>query len=210
MYMRTGNIAAAIASYNTALDLKPDRIKTHIALAQAYEAQNDSQMALDIYDAALELSPDNVGLLILKAGVLESREQYKAAADLYEAVLATDGGQEVAINNLAMLLVDHLASEENLQKALALTGDFENSKVPTLLDTRGWIHYNVENYAGALPLLKRAVRYDNTQDVFRYHLGMTYYKLGDKVSAKKELEKALKNGAEFAGAEEASELIRQL
>ena len=59
----------AIASYQAALEIDSKRVNTLLALAQAFQASNDLQAALDTYDRALELAPDNVALMILKAGV---------------------------------------------------------------------------------------------------------------------------------------------
>ena len=206
--VRSKNIEAAIESYKAALLIAPKRLNTRVLLARAYQASNDMQAALVTYNEALELSPNNTTLMILKAGVLESLEQYKAAAEVYEAVLALDSKQKVAANNLAMVLVDYIPSEQSFQRAMEATTIFENTEVPTFQDTRGWVHYQVEDYARALPLLKRAVASDNPQDAFRYHLGMTYYKLNDLANAKTELAAALESGEDFEGKEMAKSIVQ--
>jgi Tfp pilus assembly protein PilF len=44
----------------------------------------------------------------------------------------------------------------------------------------------------------------------RYHLGMAYYKNGDKELAKKELRKALELDPKFSGAEEAKDALTRI
>ncbi|HUL30491.1 MAG TPA: tetratricopeptide repeat protein, partial [Thermodesulfobacteriota bacterium] len=46
--------------------------------------------------------------------------------------------------------------------------------------------------------------------MMRYHLGMAYYKNGDKELAKKELKKALELEPKFSGAGEAKEALSKL
>ena len=46
--------------------------------------------------------------------------------------------------------------------------------------------------------------------VIRYHLGMAYYKKGDKNLQKEELTASLKLSKEFPGAEEAKKIVAEL
>lgn len=210
VYLRSGNFDAAIESFRAALAISPQRLSAQVEIGKALQAQGNMVGALKAYDDALELEPDNIGLLNLKAGLLEAMKRYQDAVDMYNLVLAIDGDQIIASNNLAMLLADHFPSDENYSRALQLTTEFEDTNIAVLLDTRGWIHYKMQDYASAKRLLKRAVAADGDQSVFRFHLGMTYYKLGDKKSAKVELENALANQKTFVGSDEASKLIKIL
>lgn len=205
-----GDITAAINSYNEALKIAPEQLEITFALAEAYQASGALQAALEICDNALDQSPNNSAVLILKAGIYEGLAEYEKAAEVYEAVLSIDDIQKIAANNLATLLVDHLLTEENLRRAQELTVDFENTDIPAFWDTRGWVLYHNENYTGALALLERAVASNNPLVIFRYHLGMTHYKLNDKVSAKEELDLALESDEVFTGIVEARKIVGSL
>jgi len=165
------------------------------------------QMALEVCDAALEQTPKSTELLILKAEIHEGLAEYEKAAQLYEAVLSIGDTGRIAANNLSILFVEQLLSEENLRRALDLTADFDTTDVPAFWDTRGWVLYHNGNYPGALPLLQRAVASNNSPGIFHYHLGMTHYKLDDTKSAKAELELALGSGEAFFGLEEAKAIL---
>jgi len=46
--------------------------------------------------------------------------------------------------------------------------------------------------------------------MMRYHLGMAYFKNGEKENAKRELKKALELNSKFQGAEEAKEVLSKV
>jgi Tfp pilus assembly protein PilF len=46
--------------------------------------------------------------------------------------------------------------------------------------------------------------------MMRYHLGMAYFKNGEKENAKRELKKALELDSKFQGAEEAKEVLSKV
>jgi tetratricopeptide (TPR) repeat protein len=210
VYLSSGDFDAAIESYRAALLINPQRGSAQVSLGKALQAKGNLLAALKAYDDGLQLSPKNVDLLNLKAGLLEALERYQDAVDGYNAVLAIDGDEVIASNNLAMLLIDYFPSEESFARAFQLTSNFEDTNIAVLLDTRGWLYYHMEEYVSAKRVLKRAVEADGDERIFRFHLGMTYYRLGDNTSAKMELEKSLANNATFIGSDEASELVKKL
>jgi len=210
VYLSSGDFDAAIKSYRAALLLDPQRESTQVVLGKALQAKGNLLAALKAYNDGLELSPKNVGLLNLKAGLFEALERHQDAVDVYNAVLAIDRDEVIASNNLAMLLMDYFPSEESFARAFQLTIKFEDANIAALLDTRGWLYYQMKDYVSAKRVLKRAVAADGDESIFRFHLGMTYYRLGDNTSAKMELEKSLADDATFVGSDEASELVKKL
>jgi tetratricopeptide (TPR) repeat protein len=210
VYLSAGDFDAAIESYRAALLIDPQRESAQVSLGRALQAKGDLLAALKAYDDGLQLSPKNVDLLTLKAGLLETLKRYQDAVDGYNAVLAINEDEVIASNNLAMLLLDYFPSEESFARAFQLTSKFEDTNIAVLLDTRGWLYYQMEDYVSAKRVLKRAVAADGDESIFRFHLGMTYYRLGDNTSAKMELEKSLADDATFEGSDEASELVKKL
>ena len=77
-------------------------------------------------------------------------------------------------------------------------------------DTVGWLQYKLGNYPQAVALLQDAVRKGGTAPVYRYHLGMAYFKSDMKPQAREELELALTTDREFAGRDEAEQALQQL
>ncbi|NQX87059.1 MAG: tetratricopeptide repeat protein [Halioglobus sp.] len=202
-----GETEAAIDSYKAALQIDPDMIEVYVALAEAYLTLEDRAAALAVCNTAILRSPGNTALLTLKAGILQGLGDFKRAAAVYEIALSIDSKQDIAANNLAALLVDHLLNETNLRRAHQLTIDFEDTEVPAFWDTRGWVLYHQGKFTSALQLFERAVASDESQDIYRFHRGMAHYKLNDLASARKDLELALQSKEDFSGREEAIHII---
>src|SRR6266568_5854152 len=68
-------------------------------------------------------------------------------------------------------------------------------------DTLGWIYYKKKVYAQAISLLKESVATMAGDPIVRYHLGMAYYKNGNKDLARAELQQALRLQQDFSGAQ---------
>ncbi|MCA9422352.1 MAG: tetratricopeptide repeat protein, partial [Nitrospira sp.] len=133
---------------------------------------------------------------------------YAAAKEYYEAALAIDPKSTLAANNLAMLLVDRMPSEENNRRALELALPFADSKEAVLLDTLGWVYYRMGDYGKALPVLQNVVELNSISGVFRYHLGMAYYQLKKYSEARHELNLALKDENVYLDAKSAMEAMK--
>ena len=64
-------------------------------------------------------------------------DQYDKARQSYEDVLETKPDTLLAVNNLAVLLVDHFPGEESLARAERLVGALRDSQEPAFIDTMG-------------------------------------------------------------------------
>jgi tetratricopeptide (TPR) repeat protein len=74
----------------------------------------------------------------------------------------------------------------------------------------GWVYYKKNIFTRAITYLKEASEKLPDSPVVRYHLGMAYFKNGDRENAKKELKKALELSPGFPGAEEAKDTLAKL
>ncbi|MEK7306362.1 MAG: tetratricopeptide repeat protein, partial [Nitrospirota bacterium] len=77
-------------------------------------------------------------------------------------------------------------------------------------DTLGWIYYKKGAYLRSISLLKEGTEKLESNPLVRYHLGMAYYKNGDKDQAKKELAASLKQSSNYPGADEAKKVLQEL
>ena len=125
-------------------------------------------------------------------------------------MLARDPRNDVAANNLAMLLVSHKKDDASLDRASRLTARFAESSNPAFLDTYGWVLYARGEYAAAVPPLQAAVGKSPQAHVLRYHLGMAQLKSGQLDAARANLEAALKSNQNFTGADEARSALASL
>ena len=137
------------------------------------------------------------------------REKYAKANEYYKKVLQINPGYTQAINELAWNYVEHGG---NLDEALSLAHKAREQAVDRtqITDTLGWIYYKKKAYVQAISLLKESAAAMANNPIARYHLGMAYYKNGNKDLARAELQQALKLDSDFRGAMEAREVLTML
>lgn len=151
--------------------------------------------------------PSDVPVRMFLATKQLTRNQNKEAMEHYQAILEMDPNNAAALNNMALAY-----QQEKDPRALqfaekALTHAPEN---PAILDTLGWLLVEQGNASRGLPLLQKAVSLAPKQPDIRYHLVHGLLKSGDKNKARQELETLLASGTEFAKADEAKSLLKQI
>ena len=98
----------------------------------------------------------------------------------------------VAANNFASFVADHRADDSaSLERAFNAAKRLRASKVPQYQDTYGWLQYLRGDYNGALRSLIPVAEALPDNPWVRYHIGMTYAKLGKGAEARPHLEAAL-------------------
>ena len=87
---------------------------------------------------------------------------------------------------------------------------FKISDNPIYLDTLGWVYLKRGEWVKAVTVLERAERRGMDLPEISYHLGMAYYKTGQRERAKMKLEQAISSGPEFAWVSKARLVIAEL
>jgi tetratricopeptide (TPR) repeat protein len=141
--------------------------------------------------------------------IYDARQKYDKAKEHYQKALKINPNFAPAANNLAYLFAE---TGENIDIALNLaqsaTQQFPDD--PGISDILGWVYYKKNIFSRAIVYLKEANEkiIDNT--TMRYHLGMAYYKNGEKENARRELKKALELGSKFQWVGEGKEVLLKL
>jgi Flp pilus assembly protein TadD len=97
-----------------------------------------------------------------------------------------------------------------MARAKELALKLADSKQPALLDTLGWVHYRLGEYDQAAAVLSVVVEQAPKVPVFRYHLGMTYYRQGDTRAAREILSGAVADEYQYEGVDEARRVYAEL
>jgi tetratricopeptide (TPR) repeat protein len=209
IYSTQGDLPKARKYLEEVVTAKPDSIGAWIGLAGTYTKDRDARIR--VLERAWQANPDQVDISMPLATALELAGRIEEAISIYEKVLKVNPGFEVAINNLASLLLDPGNNKANVQRALKLAKELAKTDNPALLDTLGWAHYRSGNDREAVSVLERVVATAGQFPVFRYHLGMAYFAVGNKVAAKQELTKAVNDAeGEYPGIDEARRTLKQL
>ncbi len=182
----------------------------YVRLADVNVVQNRLDNAVKVLKQGLVELPNDNNLSIKLASVYELSGKYDEAISTYGEVLKNNPGNALVTNNLASLLTDRKGDKASLDRAKQLAAPFASSGQPALLDTLGWVYYKLNDLDSALPLLKKAVDAAPKSGVLRYHLGMVYYKKGDKAAAKDELTRAFATEEKFAGEDEGRAALKAL
>lgn len=210
LYHATGKLAQSEKILTELVQKQPERISAYRELASLYVAKGTPDAVETLFKRGQEKNPDNNDFMLLLAQYYQNNNKDQLALDIYNKLQQRLPHSAVVKNNLAVILIDKFATEENLRRAQTLTADFVNSDNPIFLDTVGWLQYRMKNYPQAVALLENAVRKSNGAPELRYHLGMAYLKNNKTDKAKEELSKALSTQARFPGREEAESALSAL
>jgi tetratricopeptide (TPR) repeat protein len=186
-----------------AIELDPKLEPAYQLLAQLYVASNRQEEAIAKLTAFVENNkgaPAAPALLQL-ATIQERLKHFDAARDAYEKVLTVAPNVPFALNNLAVLYSEHFGQ---LDKAYDLAKKAKEAvNDPHIADTLGWILFKRGDYNGALPLLQDSAAKLPTLPEIQFHLGMTYYTLGEEGRARDALQKAVDAPADFPAKDQA-------
>jgi cellulose synthase operon protein C len=162
---------------------------SHLSLLRVGNLRGDPiDRAEGLVRTALASAPRNAGLLFVLAGIEDLRGRFPEAEAYYRRVIAVDGNNVRALNNLAWLLaLRNRKGEEALpliQRAIDVYGPR-----PDLLDTRALVYLAQERADRAREDLKTAI--DDTPTATRYlHLARVCEMAGDVDGAAAALKEA--------------------
>lgn len=209
LYARTGRLDEALTM---ARDLQqspagvvPGRLLAGLVLLE----QGRAREAREAFAAVLAQKPDLAEAHRGLGQAWEALQQPEKAMESYRRALALDGGDAVALNNLAWVLAEQ---GRDLGQALAMATRAAGiaPRSPEVLDTLGWIHYRRGAYAEAERVLARAAELAPGKAAIHYHLGLTYQRLGKKHDAVSTLRRAASLDPALAAREKIGDLIREL
>lgn len=99
----TGNLAAAIASFNAALAVAPDSTDARLGLAEAVAESGNFDSALAEIEKVLAIIPGEAHAWSLKGRILGRRGEFKAASEALANARRNAGGQLTALELHALL-----------------------------------------------------------------------------------------------------------
>jgi tetratricopeptide (TPR) repeat protein len=206
-----GDPVGAENAFREATRINPNWPTPWLHLATLKLSQKKSDEARELLETAVKTIPKSEELRLLLATTLNGAGQVDRAIQEYETLLGQNPKALVAANNLASLLIDQKGDPQSLDRALALAKEFETSAPnPYFLDTLGWIHLKLGHQDEALRIIRLAAAKAPDHPVLNYHLGIAYFKVGQKAEAKTHLQKAVASQKSFQGLDDAKSVLAQL
>ena len=206
-----GDQAGAESGFREASRVNPNWPTPWLHLATLKLSQKKVDEAREILETAVKTIPKSEELRLLLATTLNEAGQVDRAIQEYEALLRQNPKALVAANNLASLLADQKGDPQSLDRALALSKEFESSAPnPYFLDTLGWVHLKLGHQDEALRMIKQAAAKAPDHPVLNYHLGIAHFKAGHTAEAKTHLQKAVASQKTFQGLDDAKSVLAQI
>ncbi len=203
-----GDPVRAEQEFRLATALKPNWGTPWVNWVTLKLSQKRYEEAGDILQHGLRINPTSEELRLLYASHLGERGQFDRAILEYETILKQNPRQLMAANNLASILVDQKGDAKSLDRALALSRDFEQrAPNPFFLDTLGWVHLKMGHQDDAIRFIQRAVAEAPQHPILNYHLGMAHFIAGHRLEAQTHLKKALNTKQPFPGMDEAKSVL---
>lgn len=218
--------ATALAGYDLEGDLQMRANKPALALAaleKAFARKKSPQLLAkigatmklagkgkEVEPRMLQWQAANPGDELIPMFMAENSladKQYKVAIERFEAIVKKNPNNAVAFNNLAWAY-----QQEKDPRALA-TAEQAAKLAPdnaAVLDTLGWMLVGQADTKRAVPMLQQAVALAPAAPELRYHLAVALSKSGDKVNARKELDKLLQDNRSFPQIDDAKALLKTL
>jgi tetratricopeptide (TPR) repeat protein len=206
-----GDQAQAEQEFREATKVKPDWLTPWIDWSTLKQVQKKPMEAIAILREGLQANPGKQELRMMLASLLNETGQTDEAIKEYDELLRDNPRLAVAANNLASLLVDRKGDPASLERALALTRDFEKTDPnPFFLDTLGWVYLKLGQHDEAVRVIRQAAAKAPDHPLINYHLGLAYYRTGDRREAKVYLGKAVRSDRPFAGREDARNVLAEI
>lgn len=211
VYLFNKDFDNARNAFSEAIKIKADWYLPYRNLAKIFLLQKENDNAVDILKRGVVATNSSAVLVTDLARYYEATGDVEEAISLYEIVLKENNDNTLAINNLAMLLIDYKGDKDSLIRASKLVENLKDFDNPAYLDTIGWLYYKESNYEKAINYLEKATSLSPDNIGLNYHLGMAYFKQGNKEAARKALTIATQsNEAKYLGFEEAEKTLKSL
>jgi len=212
IYLSKGNSGDAEILLKNVIKKRPDVEIPYLLLSRMYKANNNSLALVNILKDGKEnvRGRSSYKIPLKLASLYEENKNYSAAIQIYKDMYEIHPTNLIVLNNLASMLSDHNDSEADLVLAKKLAEKLKDSNQPVYLDTIGWVYYRLGDHKSAIKYLEQVVERGPEINVFNYHLGMAYILSGDKVQAKKFLEKSLADKKYYREKVEAEAALKNL
>ena len=199
-----GQYAPAVQSFRKALQINPAQPEVLQLLSVAQARNGDATGALQTAQKLADFAPDNPVALLFLAIQQEGAGQPEQAQSNYESVLRKDAGNRVAMNNLALVLLERGQTKRALELAQQLHP--VAGKDPQLLDTVGWVYLKANRADEGRKVFEQAVALPNAGPNVWYHYAELLSAQNEKHKAAEAARKALALAPNFKYAPQARAL----
>jgi pentatricopeptide repeat protein len=191
VFLEKNDFHAVVTVLESALKSLPNEPRVNTILGIAYSRLNRNQEAIRVLEKAHGLDPKDLNTISQLALIYDGLKMYAESDSLYEDALRLDPNNHLVLNNYGYSLSER---DMQLQRALAMSKKAVEQQPDnqSYLDTYGWVHFKLANYAEAEKWIKKAIEKGNANAVLYEHLGDVYANMNDHERAVEQWNIALK------------------
>jgi tetratricopeptide (TPR) repeat protein len=199
----------AIQIYQGLLDKSPKDAGLLYRQGETYRRKGDLNIAVDKFRLASQASPNDPRPMIELALILDGTGRADQAQPIYEQILKIQPDHAIALNNLAFIKAE---KGQDLEEALGMArrAQQKNPNSAEIADTLGWIYIRKHLSEEAVQVFQKLVVQEPDNPIFHLHYGMALQEKGDKTSAQKQLQEALKDHPSKPQEQQIRELLQKL
>jgi Flp pilus assembly protein TadD len=192
LFVRAQRFDEAVGTFKALLEKDPKSADLLYRLAETYRRKGDINLAADAFRKSSQAAPNSTLPLVQLGFILETIGPVDQAKAVYEQILKLEPNNAIALNNLAYRKAEE---GQDLDEALRMAQHARQIEpnATAMADTLGWIYIKKNLSADAERIFKDLVEKDPANSTFHYHYGLVLKQKGDKFSARREFEAALKN-----------------
>lgn len=209
LYVRSARYDDAIQMLQALIDKNPKSADLLYRLGETERLKGDLDRAAETFRRATQAAPNAVEPMLRLALLMEFMNKSDQAKPMYEQILKIQPNHPVALNNLAYINAE---AGTDLDQALTMAQRARQQmpNAPEVGDTLGLIYIKKSLSEDAVRVFRDLVQKDPNNALFRYHLGMALLQKGDRPTAKKELELAMKSKPSKDQADKIRDLLQKI
>jgi len=191
LYVRNQRYDDAVQVLRSLLKTDPKSADLLLRLAETQRRKGDVNAAIETFRLASQAAPADTRPLLQLGLLMDGTGRRDQAKPIYEQILKIQPDHPIALNNLAFIKAEEGQDlDEALTMAQRARQGMPNS--PDVMDTLGWIYLKKNLSDDAIRTFKELVANSPNSASYHYHYGMALLQKGDKPSAKRELETAIR------------------
>jgi tetratricopeptide (TPR) repeat protein len=207
--IQTGHLPQAEENLQKAVELDSKLTTAQLRLGELQVTEGKLDQATETLTKLTQTQPKLPDPYVFLGQICELKKDWSGAEANYNKALELAPNNLIAKNNLAWVYAEHGG---NIDRALKLAQEAKEAQPdsPSISDTLAWIFVKKQSYDTAIRLLKDCVDKKPESALYRYHLGVAYYKAGQKSQAEQSLQAALRIQPNFSDAGDAKHLLEDL
>lgn len=193
LQIRDKQFDQAVQNFQILLNKQPASADLLFRLGETYRLKGDVNSAVDAFRRSSKAAPNDTAALLQLGMMIDGTPGHPDQAQpIYEQILKIRPDNAVALNNLAFIKAE---KGVDLDQALTMAQRALQQRPNSVAfaDTLGWVYVRKNVSDEAVKIFADLISKQPSNPTFHYHYAMALLLKGDRPSARRELETAIRN-----------------